>query len=168
MSGFFYFLDKVNPLILLLTLLAIIWYALETRGMKKQMIKQKELSIRPFIVLSYHVDYHCYVLKNIGHGPALYSKMDNIDIVKIDERLTIKYSFENVNILTPGETATLNICYENGNLVTEQDQAVIMPRFATRSFDFRIIYHNLENKEYSTSGKLGKGGVTQQKPDQTV
>jgi hypothetical protein len=43
-----------------------------------------------------------------------------------------------------------------------------MPRTAGRSFDFKIIYHNLENKAYSTSGKLGKGGVAQQKPDQTI
>ena len=159
-------LDGLNPLILLLTLLAIIWYAWQTRGMKKQMIKQKELSMRPFIVLSHYFNH--YILKNIGYGPAIDIKMDNIAISKIDEKLTIIYSFKNVDIITAGETAALIICYENGNPAIDLDQAVIMPRTAGRSFDFKIIYHNLENKEYSTSGKLGKGGVAQQKPDQTI
>jgi len=168
MYKFLTFLDKLNPLILLLTLLAIIAYTWVTWGMKKQMIKQKELSMRPFIVLA--LDGDRYILKNIGYGPAnaIDTKMDDIVIVKIDENITIKYSFRNIDTMTPGETAPLNICYENGNPATEFDQAAIMPRFAARSFDYKIIYHNLENKEYSTSGKLGKGGITQQKPDQTV
>jgi len=166
MYKFLIFLDKLNPLILLLTLLAIIWYAWQTRGMKKQMIKQKELSMRPFIVLAHDGDR--YILKNIGYGPAIDIKMDNIAISKIDEKLTIIYSFKKVDIITVGETAALNICYENGNPATDSDQAAIMPQFAVKSFNFRIIYHNLENKAYSTSGKLGKGGVAQQKPDQTI
>jgi hypothetical protein len=159
-------LDKLNPLILLLTLVAIIWYAWETRGMKKQMIEQKDLSMRPFIFLKYHM-FH-YRLRNIGYGPAINIKMDNIAVTQIDERLTIKYSFTAVDVLAPGETADLEICYENGNPAIASDQAAIMPKTAAKSFDFKIRYHNLENKEYSISGKLGKDGISQQRPDQTI
>jgi hypothetical protein len=159
------YLDKLNPLILLLTLLAIIAYTWVTWGMKKLMIKQKELSMRPFIILAYVEDH--YILKNVGHGPALKIKMDDINISVVG-KLRFGYTFEVVDILISNEEKPLIIFINDTKPCDSFELGAITPRSAERSFDFKIRYLNLENKAYSTSGKLGKDGVTQQKPDQAV
>ena len=158
--------DVINPLILFLTLLVIILYTWETRGMKKQMIKQKELSMRPLIVIDH--DGSHYVLKNVGYGPAIETRMDDITIVKLNKTLTFKIDFKKVGVLAREETAPLYTGNQDEATPYVFDEAAIDPRYAAKPFDFLISYRDLGNNAYSTSGIFGKGGIVSQRPDQAA
>jgi len=65
---------------------ATFWYASETRRMKKEMMKQNELSLMPAIIM--YNDGDVFYIKNIGKGAALNVLIK--DITSAEEKITIK------------------------------------------------------------------------------
>ena len=61
---------SVTDLILFVTLIAICWYAWETRKLKNEMVRQNELNLCPTILVDLDERRECFVYKNQGRGIA--------------------------------------------------------------------------------------------------
>lgn len=147
---------------LFLTLLAIIWYAYETRKLRMETLKQTELSLKPFIILSYDERKRKFILKNIGKGVGLNVKIADIPIIKEDGELYIRYIFNRTDVLIPEEKKEITgeIKINDG---TSRDLPIFMSHFfpesAVKSYDFIVSYTNINNDPYKTKGKFGKHGI---------
>ena len=78
------FFESTNDLILFLTLMALLWYAFETRGLKNETVTQTQLQQKPILAVYIRldedkklkdyrlVDNQLYVIRirNVGHGAA--------------------------------------------------------------------------------------------------
>jgi len=142
--------EQITSVTLILTLIAIIIYT-------KATVKQTELNLRSFIILRAALagTSQKYVLVNVGKGPALKIKIENISLI---EKLKLIYSFDEVDLLCPIESK--QVVTRIGDKVCDDFAlATIMPRSASRSHNFVIKYTDINNKVYQTKGKLGKGGI---------
>jgi hypothetical protein len=72
---------KISDLILFATFLALLWYSWETMGMKEEMMRQNDISIKPELVFYYDKDKKFY-LKNIGNGNAYNIEISKIEIIE--------------------------------------------------------------------------------------
>lgn len=60
-------INILNIIVLFLTFGAIIWYSVETRGMKNQMVLQNRLQLRPIIIFVFmEKKYACLLPQNIN------------------------------------------------------------------------------------------------------
>lgn len=147
---------------LFLTLLAVVWYACETRKLRIETIKQTELSLRPFVILSYNEREGKFQIENIGKSTALKVKITDIPIVKKNGKLYIRYVFNKIDVIIPEEKkeVTGEIKINEG---ISGDFPVFMSHFfpesAIKSYDFFINYTNINNEPYKTKGKIGKDGI---------
>ena len=98
--------SMISALALVATLSVIIWYTLETRKLRKETVKQTELILRPFIVISTFEDTaglsQRLVYKNIGHSPAIDVQTESFDA----ESFII--NFEKYGLIEIGEKKDLN------------------------------------------------------------
>ena len=105
--SFWEFLDKISPLILIITLIAIIWYTWETKKLREQTAKQTELQYRPFVMVFMKqgeeegtIDGDApFCVKNVGHSPALNVKIYYYDV---NGKLSNK-KFHDIDLLVPNE-----------------------------------------------------------------
>jgi len=96
---------SINDRILFITFLALVWYAVETQGLKKEAIKQTEIEQKPVMMLyvrnrsnitdkmekvfkrEYTIidDLSYYLsLRNVGRGPAF-----NVEVIEIKDKDSI-------------------------------------------------------------------------------
>lgn len=156
--GFYFILHCLlmltkNESILALTLIAIIWYSWETRGMKNQLVEQKELSLRPFVVIRIEPlgeNRSKVMLLNLGGGAALNITLDKIEVYGGPGGDLLDVAFGNVDIIAGHhERHAPNADARDWHLAINQPEDSI----------FRIKYTDINNKPYFTSGTLGKGRV---------
>ena len=67
--------NMISTVALIITLGVLIWYACEARGLKKESIKQTELSQRPYVILI-HTGSGLLSFENIGLSHALDVSVD--------------------------------------------------------------------------------------------
>ena len=65
----------ISALALIITLCVLIWYAWETRGLRKETVRQTELSQRPYVILI-HTGSGLLSFENIGLSHALDVSID--------------------------------------------------------------------------------------------
>lgn len=70
--------NKWSEVIYFATGLILIWYTVETHAMRKETTRQAELAVRP-LVLARLESPQGLVVRNIGSGPALYVKVEDIE-----------------------------------------------------------------------------------------
>ncbi len=71
----------ISTIALVITMGVIIWYALETRKLRKETVKQTELSLRPYVILVRSLGRYGLSFENIGLSHALNV---SIDILKMN------------------------------------------------------------------------------------
>lgn len=161
------FLESVTSIILIFTLCAIIWYAIETRGLKKETarlaeesVKQTELSLRPFVVISYDEREGKFKLINFGNTPALSVKIDDVTLIET-EGLRFNYVFPKIDFIPQqGKIDITNIKKKINDEISETDTfdlGALVPRVAQRTFKVLIRYKNIQGDEYVAEGKVGEG-----------
>ena len=104
-------MSTMSDKILFLTFLALLWYAWETRCMKKEMVEQTQLEQKPIVDLFYRPTTpnheQCLRLRNSGKGVAYNI---GVETIKTDDDKTFEFYFEDPNlILTTGDEQTLKI-----------------------------------------------------------
>ena len=142
---------SISDFVLFLTFLAILWYSWETRGLKTQIAKQIELSLRPLVLINW-ISPGKYVLRNIGNGPALAIQLGEIMVVDKPE---IKYTFRKIDLMEPKEQRDLEILI-GGETATTFDLGAITPHSAVRNFDYCISYTDINGTGYKSAGQVGK------------
>ena len=166
-------LSIIQTVALLATLGVIIWYACETQKLRKETVKQTELSLRPFVTITQSesatyspekgAETHPLLYKNIGHGPAL-----DVEIKPFDaEGFLLKT--EKRGLIEVGESKYLNIRGEGVDDTSDAFvQSVPVPSFTPKALQKRnseleiildISYKNIEKKSYSTKVKISREGI---------
>jgi hypothetical protein len=151
--------EMVSPCLIFLTLLAIVWYSLETRGLKVQMIRQNELTLRPRLIV-YAVAGTRFRVKNIGNGAALDTWVEDY-LLALPGEVCIRYSFKCQNLLESGEDRLLDIETDVGeytSIARAHALSQLQPISAPRALDIKLHYKNVNGKEYSKdTARIGKG-----------
>jgi len=152
---------ELTNLILSITAGAIFLYTLETFLMRKEMIKQTELSIRPQIVTRIDEKGEYFFFKNVGNGVAFNVLTNEKYLVGA---LTVKIIFDRIDVLMPREEKKLGFkAYPVGKEEIElhelHSMAQLNPEWHTLNFILKITYDNIEATKYLTKVQCGKEGT---------
>jgi len=161
-------LETLTFFALFLTFLAVVWYAWETRKLRIEAIKQTELGLKPFVTISYDERERKFSYKNIGKGPALKVKIDDIPIIKENGELYIRYVFYEIDVITPEEESKVDGEIKINESTSDKDFSFLshfFPDTAVKSYDFLIKYTNINNEHYETKGKFGESGIVIEKTE---
>jgi len=155
-------LEIITTSLLGITLIAIIWYAWETRKLRMETVRQTELSQRPFVMI-FETDLNKIKYKNSGQGIAL-----NISI-KPFENGGYTFTFEKENLLSPNEVSKHDINpvpkdNKTGEIFPPDTKIPFTPSEIKSTYltPVRIIeiqYENIEKKRYQTIMKVSKEGI---------
>ncbi len=154
--------NMISTIALLATLVVIIWYAYETRELRKESVKQTELNQRPFVMI-FETDLNKIKYKNSGQGIAL-----NISI-KPFENQGYTFTFEKENLLSPNEVSNHDINpvpkdNKTGEIFPPETKIPFTPSeikntYLTVARIIEIQYENIEQKRYQTLVKISKEGI---------
>lgn len=139
-------IEYVQTGALILTLGVLIWYTVETSGLKKSAKEQNKLSVRPCIALCFpDSQKRIPIFKNIGRGPAF-----NIfikDFIPIDSRGE-KITFSIIDFLGPdqGSEISFSLISPDGQIAFFKDMS--MDIFPLDTYDFEVYYQYLEGDWY--------------------
>lgn len=155
-------LEIITTSLLGITLIAIIWYAWETRKLRMETVRQTELSQRPFVMI-FETDLNKIKYKNSGQGIAL-----NISI-KPFENGSYTFTFEKENLLSPNEVSKHDINPVPKDNKTREifppdtkipfTPSEIKSTYLTPVRIIEIQYENIEKKRYQTIMKVSKEGI---------
>jgi hypothetical protein len=159
--------SMISALALVATLCVITPYTFETRRLRKATVKQTELSLRPFVVVSVLEDNAGFsqrlVYKNIGHSPAIDVQTESFDAE------TFILNFEKYGLIEIGEKKDLNPQAQGKDTISEGlIRAVPTPSFTPKALNERnsnlklilnIHYNNIEKVPYQTKVKINKKGI---------
>jgi hypothetical protein len=168
--------SMISTLALIATLGVIIWYTIETRKLRKTTVKQTELGLRPFVIISVFEDSagqpQRLVYKNIGHSPAIavWTEPFDAEAFMID--------FMKYELIETGERKDLNPQGRGKDVLSNGFvQAVQTPSFTPKALDERnselvllltIRYENLEKASYQTKVKISREGIEIQSTDKII
>lgn len=163
----------IQNFILLLTLVVIVFYTYETHRLRKQseeqtreIIKQKELSVRPFLRLTY-VNYQeeipllgrkLLVLSNEGAGPAIDIRINVLNKVSGHIKNS-EVTFLNIPVIRQGDTCNIWDSY----LTIEPMQSTWTPMHyispkedVFNEYELEIQYTDILNQRYVAVIKTDK------------
>jgi len=152
-------IQLIVAIILFFTFLAATFYALVTKKLWKESVKQTRLIMRPIVVITYDEGERKFKYINYGNTPAFGIKIDDVPLINT-EGLKFDYVFPDEHILPQsGEISIENIKKKiNGNVseTSTFDLGALIPFSAIRTFDVIIRYKNAENEKFITEGKVGQ------------
>ena len=148
------------------TMIAVIFYAMETWAMRKELLEQTELSMTPLITLHLEEDTNIMRYENVGYGPAKNIKIS--DLKKIDQRgeTEERYEFDIISAMKPGGNEILwnYEIYDPNNQIVQFSKDIKLRSARLGKFckeqspTFIIIYENLKGKKDSYAVKCGPEG----------
>ncbi len=181
----------LQTIILALTLLAVLWYTIETRRMQKAVAAQVQLSVLPFFVayvgdvqveneLGRSID--ALELGNIGNGVALSVTIDDIDIEfggEMQERQIwpdAYLTFDPLMSVPNGVKALVT----HVSFVSKEQENNRIPQFdwmhhlkpprAAKNYEMKIRFMDVLGNRYVQVIHVGKGGLWPDvvKPDESA
>jgi hypothetical protein len=137
-----------------LTGLVIIWYTYETMQLRVATFSQRELQLRPFVVLQ-SID-GLFQIENLGPGIAFNVSVDDVTINLEDD---IRATFpEKWPILRVGQSKLCAVATFHGDAnAADFFAANIEPEFANGEYAITIQFQNAEMKQYSVTEKVSPG-----------
>ena len=137
-----------------LTGFVIIWYTYETMQLRVATFSQRELQLRPFVVLQ-SID-GLFQIENLGPGIAFNVSVDN---VVISPEHDIRATFpEKWPILRVGQSKFCTLATYHGDAnAADFFAANIEPQFANGEYEITIRFQNAEMKQYSVTEKVSPG-----------
>ncbi len=152
--------------IVLATGLIILFYTIETQGMRREMVRQNEIAIRPLVVSTIekrpsgpsYADY--VVLRNVGRGVALMVRVQDLHIQDAHlGRLIVKFS--QIDFLEAGDGKIVfpDITLEGVKHERMDFIRSLMPELSQDPYDVVISYVDVDDREHQSVMRMGKGGV---------
>ena len=148
--------------ILLLTLLAIVFYSWETSQLRIQSKRQielaqeqMELSLKPQLEIVFQRAH--FRLYNVGNGPAVQVRID--DKIVSPARYPVRLRFICPSIIKKDECLPieLKVLKEDGSCEDGSTcLGFITPPLAMETYDIKVRYENLMGKPYDRGLKIGK------------
>ena len=129
----------------------VIWYTIETQLLRQETQKQTEIQFRPFVIIE--LKDRKFLLKNLGHGPALNVKVQPV-IVSSEESIEIKFG-DMIATINPGVTIELDVeSFHKGRATGTFFTAHLNPQYANRNLSIFIDYQNVDLKPYTTRERV--------------
>jgi len=128
---------------------------------KIEVLGKKDSNYTPFITISFIENENKFILRNTGNSPALKVKIEDVTIVEHDE-YCLKYRFPEVDVVEPGQEKDVKIEIQENEIIinaTLFDKGAIISHSAVSTHKLHIKYVNIENEQFFTTGKWGKGGI---------
>jgi len=155
----------ISTLALLATLGVIIWYACETKGLKKETVKQTKISQRPFVSLSAETKY-----KNSGLGVALNIKIKSFR----NNEYRVTFDKDKIPVLGSKDESTSTLYptfkdsqgYEHTRPAIPFTPTELKESNSDKVYEFEIHYEDIERTCYKTLVKLSKEGIEYQGTDE--
>ncbi|MGH7773976.1 MAG: hypothetical protein ACREQA_17270, partial [Candidatus Binatia bacterium] len=151
--------------------LVVLWYTVETHGLRLEMVRQNEMAIQPLVVATIEEKWEqrtaptardCVVLKNIGRGTALYIQPAEIEFEKVSGGRFVA-RFERIDYLEPGKDAVSEVNwrgeFQEGASEPIDFVSNLKPYLATRTYDVRISYEDINGQKRESIVRMGKGGI---------
>lgn len=145
-------LEIITASLLGLTLIAIIWYAWETRRLRIENVKQTELSLRPYIIL-YSTQAGKIGVENIGLSHALDVVIDTL------EMNVFRVLFQPRSLVRHGQPVAIEVTLEGKNpeadkMIRDFGADLGFPFFKdlekVRDYPLTVHYKNIEGTSYFT------------------
>ncbi len=149
-------LDRLTLSVLFATLLAVIWYTIETNKIHLVMKHQIEVSTTALLTISYDKTEGKFELANVGNATAI-----NISIndVVIDEKEKIRLEFPSYPYLRAGERHLFNATsYKGDEVVDFSFDAHLIQEHANKDYLVFIKFEDILRKEKSQQVRLGISG----------
>ena len=165
-----YLLKDNNEAILATTALIILWYTVETWGLRWQMVLQNEIAIRPVVIATIEIrpspGIHTYadqlVLRNIGRGPALFVQPTEMENAKVDDTRFVA-RFGRIDCIEAGKDATVEAnayaVWSEGEKHITNFVANLKPGPSKETYDVSITYEDIKGREHFSVVRMGKGGI---------
>jgi len=139
-------LDILQICAICATLLVLIWYAIETSGLKRAAKKQNEFSMRPCITVFFSEPEGKIIrLRNIGKGPAFNVFMEKYISPDSGEKITFS---NEVDIIEPLSESNFNFSIYDGSNQDPTMREMEIKIFPFDEFDFKIFYQNMMGNWY--------------------
>jgi len=152
-------IQLIVAIILFLTFLAATFYAMVTRKLWKESVKQTRLIMRPIVVITYDEVERKFKYVNYGNTPAFSIKIDDVSLINT-ENLKFDYVFPEEHILPQsGKISIENIKKKINDDILDTSTSnlgALIPHSAHRTFEVIIRYKNSEGEEFITEGKVGE------------
>lgn len=139
-----------------LTGIVIIWYTWETMRLRETASSQREIQLRPFVVLE--LKDKKFLVTNVGSGVAVNVRVNE---VTVDEefKITVRFS-RSLSILRPGEASIIEgESFKDGESAGDFFLAHLDTEYANREIDVRVEFQNVEMKPYSVSERVMPGNL---------
>jgi len=131
--------------------IVIIWYTWETMQLREAAFAQRELQLRPFVVVE--PQKNNFVVSNVGSGVALNVRINEIII---DKEFEISVRFpDSIPVLRSGEGLPIHAeSFKQGKPAGDFFLAHLDPKYANREIEVRVEFQNVEMKPYSVSERV--------------
>jgi hypothetical protein len=137
-----------------LTGLVLVWYTWETMRLRRVASAQRELQLRPLVILEPHEKG--FVVRNVGHGAALNIRIDDV-ILSESEDVVIRFP-RLLPVLAGGASAELPAeSFKRGKSAGDFFLAHLDPVYATLDLRVRVRFQNAEMKPYVVTESLNPG-----------
>ena len=139
-----------SNIILFLTFLALVWYSLETRGMRIEIKKQNEQYALPLVFVIFEADPlsdRKYYFRNEGFGPALNIKLEDFPTDKKDD--LVIYKSDICDFISPKGRSEIIFRRDDGNRLSK----MFFPP-PDKSYEIKVTYSNVHGVQYATIGKI--------------
>jgi hypothetical protein len=165
--------------IYLATGIAVVLYTVETFYLRSEMARQNELArdqaetaIRPLLVLRIELFadpgnpnnvYAHLVLRNIGHGPALFAELEPFEL-EVWSKGTWKIKVAMTDLVEPGVRAELHPA-PSGGQGGAPDETIIIESLrpasghVARDYTITITYSDIRNVRFTSVMQIGPGGI---------
>jgi hypothetical protein len=162
-------LEDTSEAILVTTGRIILWYTVETWGLRWQMVLQNEIAIRLVLIAYFVVDatsgprLQKIMLRNIGKGPALYIQFCDIEIASDPGVKRYVVKFDRTDFLEAGKETVVGVGvydvregrkdYRMNGFIDSFD-----PNSANKSYDVTITYEDIKGRKHESIVQMGKEG----------
>ncbi len=139
---------------MILTGVVVLWYTWETAQLRLAASAQRELQIRPFVVVERESGH--FRVRNLGHAPALNVKVGDV-VINRDERILVSFP-DLIPTLAPGEVRAISVESSHAGVPAKDFfVAHLNPDYANRDLEIRVDYQNIEMKDLFVLEVVGPG-----------
>lgn len=153
----------LTDIILFVTFVVVLWYALETHRLKNEMVRQNDLNLCPYILVDLDEGREGFIYENRGRGAALDIETENVTFKFADASKPLTVIFDRIShLLVDGSTIV------RGKVLDDQGNDVggfnilfsqFDPVVAKQEIKIPIRYNDILGSSYETVLGCGKGGI---------
>ena len=147
----------VQTIVLIITAGSVCWYTWETAKLRREMVRQNEIALRPVLVPEFGRSAQELVLRNIGVGAALNVRIKPLEIFRSSEfggELVIEFRFTPVAYLASAQTSQIGFeRYVDGQRNPGPDAAFrnFLPGHGQSERLMAILFDDAEGGNYGTA-----------------